>query len=115
MMQARESLAAAKVLIASEVASRAVSDAYYAMLYAARAALSEEDLYAKTHKGTWDLFWQTFATSGRFDEGLASDARATQKDRENTDYNARPLDAEGAGRVVDLADRFVAAIEEMLD
>jgi hypothetical protein len=33
-----------------------VSDAYCAVLYAARAALSERDRHSKTHRGTWAGF-----------------------------------------------------------
>ncbi len=36
------------------------------MLYAARAALSEEDLYAKTHSGSWTLFNDAFVRTSRF-------------------------------------------------
>ena len=79
MNEAREAIRAARVLIDSGLWARSVSDAYYAMLYAARAALSEEDSYAKTHRGAWDLFWQTFAATGRFDEELAAEARQTQE------------------------------------
>jgi uncharacterized protein (UPF0332 family) len=54
-----------------------VSAAYYAMLYAARAALSEQDRYAKTHSGTWTLFRETFVRDGRFDPALARAADQT--------------------------------------
>src|SRR3954451_16725309 len=42
-------------------AATAVSTAYYAMLYAARAALSERDRHARSHAGTWGLFREEFA------------------------------------------------------
>lgn len=45
---ARRRLAAASVVV-EEDPSAALSAAYYAMLYAARAALSERDVTAKTH------------------------------------------------------------------
>lgn len=88
--------------------------AYYAMLYAARAALSEEDLYAKTHSGTWDLFWQTFVESGRLDPELARRARGSQEVREDADYRAGSPSAQQTEEVVADAEHFVAAIERML-
>ncbi len=45
-------------------AAGAVSLAYYAMFYGARAALSERDAYAKTHAGTWNEFQRVFVTPG---------------------------------------------------
>lgn len=84
------------------------------MLYAARAALSEEDRYAKTHSGTWNLFGQAFVDSRRFDPVLLADARDTQADRSGVDYEAsRPSD-ERAHEIVALAERFVAAVRELV-
>jgi uncharacterized protein (UPF0332 family) len=114
MAEARRALQAAHVLLDSPVASRAVSDAYYAMLYAARAALSEEDLSAKTHRGTWDLFHRTFVAAGRFDQHLLADARSVQREREDADYDAIPSSPADARRIVELAERFVVAIEAMI-
>ncbi len=84
------------------------------MLYAARAALSEEDQNAKTHSGVWALFRQTFVETGRFDELLFSRAHATQKLREAADYDALIVPSEEAKRIVDLADRFVTAAAAMI-
>ena len=88
----------------------AVSDAYYAMLYAARAALSERDRSAKTHGGTWNLFHEEFVADGSFDADVARDARATQEPREGVDYAAARVEPEEAARIVQVAERFVDAI-----
>src|SRR5687767_3247539 len=61
---ARERLEAAGALLERELWGPAVSDAYYAILYAARAALSERDRNAKTHRGTWTAFSEEFVASG---------------------------------------------------
>ena len=58
------------------------------MLYAARAALSESDRSAKTHRGVWNLFQQSYVDAGRFDQELLREARASQRAREATDYDA---------------------------
>jgi uncharacterized protein (UPF0332 family) len=83
------------------------------MLYAARAALSEDDRYAKTHAGTWGLFRQSFVEPGRFDGELFERAHKTQPVREGADYDARIVPPEQAEAIVALAERFVAAVAEV--
>ena len=95
-------------------AGSALSLAYYAMLYAARAALSERDTYAKTNSSTWDRFHHEFVDGGEFDAELASEARKVQPERENADYEAWLVPAEEAERVVELAGRFISAVDAML-
>jgi len=91
-----------------------VSAAYYGMLYAARAALSERDLYAKTHGGAWSQFADTFVRTGEFDAGLAGSAGRAQEKRLLGDYEARPPTPGEAATIVADAEAFVAAVEEML-
>jgi uncharacterized protein (UPF0332 family) len=114
MAGARERLADARTLLGAGRTSGVVGLAYYAMLYAARAALSEEDRYAKTHRATWDLFHETFVEPGRFDRKLAAEARETQRLREAADYDALMVPREQAVEIVALADRFMAAVDAML-
>lgn len=110
---ARRKLAAAAVALQEDPAT-AVSSAYYAMLYGARAALSERDTYAKTHAGTWHEFRQTFVETGQFDSGLAGAAHGVQPERERADYDAWAAPVEEAQRVIELAGAFLAAIEELV-
>ena len=63
---ARRRLAAAQAA-AAEDPSTALSAAYYAMLYGARAALSERGISAKTYRGTWHEFRVAFVASGEID------------------------------------------------
>ena len=65
----------------------ALSGAYYAMLYAIRAALSERDVYAKTHRGAWNEFGR-FVATGEFDGDLVAAAQRVQSQREDADYDA---------------------------
>lgn len=113
MSSAHERLAGARDALAAAHPALAVSSAYYAVLYAARAALSEEDHYAKTHRGVWTLFGEVFVSPGRFDPGIAAAARHMQDIREGADYEARtPSDEEAAAVIAD-AGRFVAAIGKL--
>jgi uncharacterized protein (UPF0332 family) len=113
--EARSRLRAARRELDASDTAASVSLAYYAMLYAARAALSEEELYAKTHRGIWDLFWQTFTATDRFDRELANKARETAELRQLSDYEARRPSAEEAANVVELAQRFVDAVGTLID
>jgi uncharacterized protein (UPF0332 family) len=113
IVEAKERLRIARAALETDSPSAAVSLAYYAMLYAARAALSEENAYAKTHSGTWQLFRETVVTSKRFDAALAKDAEKTHELRLGADYEARRVDAAEAEAVIELATRFVSAIEAL--
>lgn len=114
MTEAAERLEAARALLERQLLGAAVSDAYYAILYAARAALSERDRTAKTHRGTWSLFHEEFVASGEIDAELARAARATQEPREGVDYAAARVSPEEAARIVDVAERFVAAVTALI-
>ena len=111
---ARERLRDAEQLVADRRFTGTVSLAYYASLYAARAALSEANANARTHRGTWDLFRTTFVDSGRFDSALLVEVRRSQGLREEADYAALQIDAQTAASEVELARRFVAAVERLL-
>jgi uncharacterized protein (UPF0332 family) len=114
MASAKDRLALARTAIETGHPEGAVSAAYYAMLYAARAALSEDDRYAKTHSGTWMLFRERFVAGGRFDAALEKAASSTQRQREAADYDAVLISSESAEEIVGLAGRFVSAVEAML-
>ena len=94
---AHEALAAARLEVDNGLAARAVSSAYYAMLNAVQAALSEEDRYAKTHAGLWSQFGETFVVTGRFDAGLAKAARRSQAPSRGCRLRRRVRD-DGASR-----------------
>lgn len=113
--QARQRLADAKAIRETAHPALVLSAAYYAMLYAARAALSERGEYAKTHSGTWTLFSRTFVVPGDFDQGLSAMARRAKEAREQGDYEAVSPTQEEADEFVRGAADFIAKIERMLD
>jgi uncharacterized protein (UPF0332 family) len=115
MDQARDRAALAREALAAGHLEGAVSAAYYAMLYAARAALSESEQYARTHGGTWHLFYECYVTTGAFDQHLHTLAQRAQSAREQGDYEAITPDPGEAERIVAGAADYIAAIEEMLD
>jgi uncharacterized protein (UPF0332 family) len=95
-------------------AATAVSTAYYAMLYAARAALSERDRQARSHTGTWGLFREEFVVTGQFDAALAQTAQRAQARREASDYGAESFDLAEATELVATAERFVTEVERSI-
>ncbi len=109
--QARDRLAAAREALAAD--HRSV--AYYSMLYAARATLSEDDENARSHRGTWNLFRIKYVTTDAFDAALFTLAQHAQVAREGGDYQAVTPGQEEAERYVEGAGDFLAAVEQMLD
>jgi uncharacterized protein (UPF0332 family) len=114
MDQARDRVELARQALAGGHLEGAVSAAYYAMLYAARAALSEDDEHARTHSGTWHRFRERYVITGAFDQHLHSLAHQAQEAREGGDYEAITPEPKKAQEIVTGAGDFVAAIEHML-
>lgn len=110
---ARRRLSAADAVV-NQDPSTALSSAYYAMLYAARAALSERDIYAKTHRGAWHEFRRAFVETGEFDANLAGAAHKVQPEREQVDYDAWIAPEDEARRVIELAEEFLEAVEDLI-
>ena len=115
LASAHDRIRAARAALAAGFPSVAVSAAYYATLYAARAAMSEQDVNAKTHRGVWTLFGELFVGTAGFDAALFRAVRRIQEIREAADYDAREIPAEEAEEIVDDAARFVAATAAMLE
>jgi uncharacterized protein (UPF0332 family) len=113
LARGREGLASAQVLLDAGHAATTVSTAYYAMLNAARAALSERELNARSHAGTWNLFREQFVVPGDFDEALWRAAQRAQARREASDYGAATIELEEAGALLATARRFVEAVERI--
>jgi len=107
---AEEHLAMARWNLESEFPRAAAWAAYYAMLNAARAALSEDDRYARSHSGTWRLFGEHFVVSGRIDTEIAAPVDNIRRLRERSDYQAERPTAEQAEAAVTHAERFVNAV-----
>jgi uncharacterized protein (UPF0332 family) len=110
---ARRRLTAASVVL-DEDSSTALSAAYYAMLYAARAALSEHDVYAKTHRGTWHELRRLYVDSDALDAELAASVQKIQPEREQADYDAWSAPTDEARHAIELAETFVDAIDRLL-
>ncbi len=69
---AQESLEAARLLASRGFHPDAVSRAYYAIVYAARAALASRGVAAKTHGGTLQRFGELFVAPGLLPSDLTT-------------------------------------------
>jgi uncharacterized protein (UPF0332 family) len=115
LASAREWLATAEAALESGFPGGAAAEAYYAMLYAARAALSERDRHARTHGGIWGLFGELFVRTGGFDRRLYAAARTAEERRLDVHYEAVAIsEVEGREAVGD-ARRFIEAVAELVD
>jgi uncharacterized protein (UPF0332 family) len=56
-----------------------------------------------------------FAATGELDGNLASAAQSTQPEREQADYDAWDAPAEDATRIIATAERFLAAVRDLID
>lgn len=84
------------------------------MLYAARAALSERELNAKTHRGIWNLFDTEIEQSGAVEPGLAAQGRHAQRLRERADYEGEDFEPEDAAAAIADAEHCLDAVEALL-
>jgi len=114
LAKASENLAAAQDLMEGH-AEVAVSRAYYAMFYAAEAALLEEGLEFSSHGAVHGAFGERLAKSGRLDPKLHRYLLDAYRARQSADYDA-PADIsdEDARVVVGRAQEFIHAIKRYL-
>jgi hypothetical protein len=73
-----------------------------------RGSLREDSL------GNVGRFYATFVEAARFEGALLTAARKTQKPREGADYDAERFAQEDAAQILELADRFIAAVTELI-
>ncbi|MDQ3933380.1 MAG: HEPN domain-containing protein [Actinomycetota bacterium] len=92
-----------------------VSLSYFAIVEAVRTALSEEDVSPRTHSGMWHEFHSRYVRTGRFDPALHTAGHRLEKLRNKADYGEPgAISDEKARAAFDTAERFVAAVREML-
>lgn len=113
LQAARRHLAGARMLLDGGIPENAAGEAYFAMVNAARAALSERDKYSKTHSGLWFEFRQEFISTGEIGAELARAAELARDLREASDYRAGGASEEQAQRALAAADELLAEVERL--
>jgi uncharacterized protein (UPF0332 family) len=113
LARAVESLAAARVLEASEHHDFAASRAYYAAFYAATAALLAEGVRYKKHSGVIAGVHQQFIKTGRLPRSLGEDLRLLNELRLVGDYGEiQHVPAKEAKKAIAAARRLVEALRK---
>jgi uncharacterized protein (UPF0332 family) len=113
---ARQALDAAQRNIAADDAATAANRAYYAMLYAAQAALAGEDVDVRSHGAVHAAFGARFAKTGRLDPRLHRWLLDAFDLRLLADYDPMwTLEAGAIRETVDQAGRMIATIEQSLE
>lgn len=108
MERAHEKLKVATSLFVTGFYSDAVSRAYYAMFYAARALLSEKNIYPKTHRGVISQFGLKFVKEGEYEKEIFDLFARAQEDREEADYGLlSEIEEEEAKKIIEGADKFL--------
>ncbi|MDO9325653.1 MAG: HEPN domain-containing protein [Methanoregula sp.] len=113
---AAETLGAAEYLLKGGYYNDAVSRAYYAMFYAARALLASRDLHPKGHKGLIIQFGLEFVKKGFIEETYGRALSYAKERRETVDYNIEStMNPDEAGIIIEDARNFLERIERAFD
>jgi len=93
----------------------AVSRAYYAMFYAAKAALLSKGLDLRRHSASIAKFRELFVATGQVDAEYLHFLGQAQSARERSDYAPfAPVSRAGAGEILEAAKTFIAKVREIL-
>ncbi len=113
--KAERSLEATKVLLERGDYDFAVSRAYYAMFYCAKAMLLTKEVTTKKHSSTISLFCEKFVKSGKFSEELASYLIDAFRKRQIGDYDVFIVPTkDDAEDLINKADLFVKEVKYWL-
>lgn len=115
LSRAKKSLFAAKVLIERGLFEDCVSRAYYAVLHAAKAALSLTGIDSSTHNGVRRMFGLHLVKTGKIEKEFAKIFTAEQEDREIGDYEVGiEIEEERARQRVNDAEKFIYRVEQYI-
>lgn len=110
-----EKLAVARDLMTASHYDDALSRAYYAMFYAAKAALLSIDLDPNTHSGVISQFSQHFVKTNRVERQYGRLLSRMMQARETSDYDPiRRTSLMEAKQAIANAEAFLVRIKELL-
>lgn len=115
MNLAKEKIKVAKLLTESGNYRDAISRAYYAIYYAAKAFLLHHGQDPYSHKGVSVLFHKFCATHKEPDASFAKMLSVLQEARLNADYKERVhLSKNDAQEAIDMAQSFLKQIQSLI-
>ncbi len=115
LQEARDSIAAAKLLLQGEYPGYAASRAYFAMFYIAEAFLEGEGLSFSKHSAVISAFGREFARSGKVPTEFHRFLMEAQELRHSGDYGIRSaVNYEQAVEQITRAEQFLLLAERFL-
>ena len=115
IMEAHDSIAAAKLLLEGEFPGYAASRSYFAMFYIAEALLEGEGLSFSKHSAVISAFGREFARSGRVPAEFHRYLMEAQELRHSGDYGTRSaVNYEQAQEQIVRAEQFLHLAERLL-
>ena len=112
--RARRELGAVRLLLDQGYYDVAASRAYYAMFYAAEAALLSRGITRSRHSGVIAAFGEYFVRTGLLPGTLSADLSNAFAQRAQADYGPSPFPPDTAEAVLRDAESFVSAVEGLL-
>ncbi len=115
LAKAEVKLEAARQLLANGFLDDSASRAYYAMLHAARAALTNIGVNPRTHEGTVSEFGRRLVLEGVFTRDLGRALAEAKAARETYEYSATAeMGREEAEALLKDAEKFVSLVKSHL-
>jgi len=115
LLQARDSIAAAKLLLDNGYPNYAASRSYYAMFYIAEAFLEGDGLAFSKHSAVIAAFGKEFAHTGRVPVEYHRYLVDAEDLRHVADYGSRKsVEPERVNVQIEQAQRFLAVAEELI-
>ena len=112
---AKVKLGHARQIFEIDLFDDAISRAYYAMFYAAKAALLSKGVDLKRHSASIAKFRELFVVPGLVDTEYLRHLGQAQTARERSDYAPfAPVTREGAKEILQAAESFISKVNEIL-
>jgi uncharacterized protein (UPF0332 family) len=114
-LSAQRNINSARLLFDAEMFENCVSDAYYAILHAGKAALLTQGIVPKSHTALKNLFGEFLINQDRIEEEWAKILAKEQRLRISVDYGAGyVVEEDKAKQYLDDAERFMNRMAEYL-
>jgi uncharacterized protein (UPF0332 family) len=108
-------LSHARQIFAIGLFDDAISRAYYAMFYAAKAALLSKGLDLRRHSASIAKFRELYVITGQIDAEYLHYLGQAQSARERSDYAPfSPVGRQGAEEILTAAGNFINKVKEIL-
>jgi uncharacterized protein (UPF0332 family) len=115
LLQARDSVSAARLLLQNGYPGYAASRAYYAMFYVAEAFLKTRELAFSKHSAVIAAFGREFANTGVVPIEFQGFLIKAQEMRHRGDYGSGdPVDVDTAAVQIEHAERFLEVAQQLI-